>query len=99
VIRTVASRGQGIDEIVAAVDKHRSWLESHGELVRRREARACAEIEAIVLGVLRERIGTLRNGSRLSTDRRALPELAAKVAAGELDPYAAAGELLIKLDG
>jgi LAO/AO transport system kinase len=91
VVRAVASRGEGIDEIVAAIDKHRAWLESHGELVRRREARAAAEVEAIALSTLRERIGTLRNGT-------ALPVLAARVAAGELDPYAAAHELLTKLD-
>jgi LAO/AO transport system kinase len=94
VVRATAAKGQGIDDIIDAVDKHRTWLESHGELMRRREARACAEIEAIVLGVLRERMGTLRNGSA-----RALPELAAQVAAGELDPYAAANDLLSKLDG
>ena len=36
-------------------------------------------------------MGTLRNGT-------ALPSLAAKVAAGELDPYAAADQLLSGLD-
>jgi LAO/AO transport system kinase len=91
VVRAVAVRGEGIDEIVAAIDKHRAWLESHGELVRRREGRAAAEVEAIALGTLRERIGSLRNGT-------ALPALAARVAAGELDPYAAAHELLTRLD-
>jgi LAO/AO transport system kinase len=91
VVRAVASRGDGIDDIVAAVAKHRAWLESHDELIRRRAARAAAEVEAIALGTLRERIGTLRNGT-------ALPGLAARVAAGELDPYAAAHELLTKLD-
>jgi LAO/AO transport system kinase len=92
VVRAVASRGDGIDDVVAAIEKHRLWLESHGELVRRRQARAAAEVEAIALGALRERIGTLRNGT-------ALPLLAARVAAGELDPYAAATELLTRLDG
>jgi len=91
VVRAVAARSEGIDGIMAAIDKHRAWLESHGELVRRREARAAAEVEAIALGELRERIGSLRNGT-------ALPALAARVAAGELDPYAAAHELLTKLD-
>ena len=52
--------------------------------------RAAAEIEAIALGTLRARIGSLRDGT-------ALPALAAKVAAGALDPYAAADELLAQL--
>jgi LAO/AO transport system kinase len=95
VVRASAARGEGIDEIVAAIDKHRGWLESHGELARRREARAAAEIEAIALGVLRERIGTIRDGGAREA---ALPKLAARVAAGELDPYAAARELLSRLD-
>jgi LAO/AO transport system kinase len=91
VVRSVAARGEGIDDIVAAIDKHRAWLEDHGELRRRRETRAAAEVEAIALGTLRDRMVSLRDGT-------GLPELAAKVAAGELDPYAAAAELLDSLD-
>jgi LAO/AO transport system kinase len=87
VVRSVASRAEGIDEIVAAIDKHRAWLVEHGELRRRREARAAAEVEAIALGVLRARMGSVRSGTGLD-------ELAAAVAAGELDPYAAAARLL-----
>jgi LAO/AO transport system kinase len=92
VVRAVASRGEGIDEIVAAVAQHRTWLREHGELARRREARAAAEIEAIALATLRERIGSFRDGTALS-------KLAAAVAAGELDPYAAARNLLTGLKG
>jgi LAO/AO transport system kinase len=91
VVRAVASRSEGIDDIVAAIDKHRQWLERHDELRKRREKRAAAEVEAIALGALRTRFGTLRDGS-------GLPALAAKVAAGTLDPYAAADELLTSLD-
>jgi LAO/AO transport system kinase len=87
VVRSVASRAEGIDDIVAAIDKHRAWLVEHGELRRRREARAAAEVEAIALGVLRARMGSVRAGTGLD-------ELAAAVAAGELDPYAAADRLL-----
>jgi LAO/AO transport system kinase len=91
VVRAVASRGEGIDDLLAAIDKHHAWLVKHDELGQRREARAAAEIEAIALGVLRDRIGTLRGGA-------ALPRLAERVAAGDLDPYAAAGDLLNTLD-
>jgi LAO/AO transport system kinase len=90
VVRAVAARGEGIDDIVAAVDKHRAWLEESGRLQRRRELRAAAEVEAIALGALRERIGTLRHGE-------ALTGLAAQVAGGQLDPYAAADQLLSSL--
>lgn len=87
VVRAVAARAEGIDDIVAAIDKHHEWLTGSGELTRRRERRAAAEVEAIALGTLREKIGNLRDGT-------ALPALAARVAAGQLDPYAAAGQLL-----
>jgi LAO/AO transport system kinase len=91
VVRSVAARGEGIDDIVAAIDKHRGWLVDSGELGRRRERRAAAEVEAIALGTLRAKLGGLREGTALS-------ELATRVAAGELDPYAAASQLLAGLD-
>jgi LAO/AO transport system kinase len=45
------------------------------------------EVEAIALGTLRARLGSLREGT-------ALDALAARVADGEIDPYAAAEELI-----
>ncbi|GIJ34948.1 LAO/AO transport system kinase [Micromonospora sediminimaris] len=92
VVRAVAARGEGIDDVAVAIDKHRAWLVEHDELRRRREARAAAEVEAIALGVLRARIGSLRDGTQL-------PALAAEVAAGATDPYAAAEALLAQLAG
>ena len=90
VVRAVAAKAEGIEDILAAIDKHRDWLAAHDELRRRREARAAAEVEAIALATLRARMGSLRAGT-------ALPTLAAAVAAGETDPYAAARELLAGL--
>src|SRR5215475_9586597 len=43
VLRTVAARAEGLEELVAAITKHRGWLTEHGELARRRQARAVAE--------------------------------------------------------
>ena len=31
IIKTVASKGEGVDEVVEAIDQHRAWLESSGE--------------------------------------------------------------------
>ena len=87
VIKAVAARAEGIEEIVAAIDKHRQWLRTHDELQRRREQRAAAEIEAIVLEALRERIEALDHGASLS-------DQAAAVAAGQQDPYTAADHIL-----
>jgi LAO/AO transport system kinase len=87
IVKTVASKGEGLDEVAAELDKHRAWLESSGELDRRRVRRARDEIEAIAVTALRERWGDVHGRSELD-------DLAAAVAAGASDPYAAADELL-----
>ncbi|WP_372470503.1 methylmalonyl Co-A mutase-associated GTPase MeaB [Saccharothrix luteola] len=87
VVKTVASRAEGLDEVVDAIDAHHAWLVERGELERRRATRAAGEIEAIALERLRSRIGGLRGASALET-------LAKRVVAGELDPYAAADRLV-----
>jgi LAO/AO transport system kinase len=87
VLRTVASRGEGVDELVTALDAHRRWSDGSGERDRRRVARAEAEIEAVAVARLRARIRADHGGAGLS-------DLAKRVAAGELDPYAAADELV-----
>ncbi|SDE20935.1 LAO/AO transport system kinase [Blastococcus fimeti] len=92
ICRTVAARDidNGIDDVLAQVEEHRLWLESTGEGERRRTERAAREIEAIALAALRARIGDLRGGA-------ALDALAARVVAGETDPYRAADELVARL--
>ncbi len=87
IVSTVAVRGEGLDDLVKAIDAHRAWLESDGRLADRRRKRAADEIAAIALTELRERFGDLAHDQRLET-------LAARVVAGETDPYAAADELV-----
>jgi LAO/AO transport system kinase len=87
VVRTVAVRGEGVDEVVEAVDRHHAWLETSGRLDARRRLRAADEIEALAVTALRQRFDGLRDGAILD-------ELAGRVVAGELDPYAAADRLI-----
>ena len=87
IVLTVAQTGQGVDEVVEAIDQHRAWMESSGELERRRVRRARDEIEAIAVTALRARWGDVH-------ERTELDELAEKVAAGDTDPYRAADVLL-----
>jgi len=87
VVKTVAARGEGIDDVMTALDKHHDWLVATGRLDAKRRVRAADEIEAIAVTALRERIGDLRGGSLLD-------ELAGRVAGGDLDPYSAADALL-----
>ncbi len=87
IMTTTASSGDGISDLAAAITKHRDWLSGAGQLDGRRRARAREEISAIALAGLRQRMGGLPGESRLD-------ELAGQVAAGDLDPYTAADELI-----
>ncbi|GFH35658.1 methylmalonyl Co-A mutase-associated GTPase MeaB [Streptomyces pacificus] len=92
IVKTVAARAQGVDEVVAALEKHRAWMEERGVLAERRARRAAHEVETIAVTALRERIGDLGGDRRLDA-------LAERIVAGELDPYAAADELVAGLTG
>jgi len=81
IVATVATAGQGIDDLLGQLDRHAAWLESSGERERRRLARARDEVTALALGTL---------AGRLSVPA----ELAARVADGRCDPIEAAEELL-----
>ena len=87
IIKTIAQTGEGVDDVVEAIDKHRAWMESVGELDRRRVRRARDEIEAIAVTALRERWGDVHAHTELD-------KLAEAVVAGESDPYRAADQLL-----
>ncbi|WP_410582320.1 methylmalonyl Co-A mutase-associated GTPase MeaB [Amycolatopsis sp. lyj-108] len=92
IVRTVASRGEGVEDVVRALDDHHDWLVQRDELPRRRAARARDEVEAIALQRLRAELVDLRSGDRLT-------ELAERVVARTLDPFAAAEELIKDLRG
>ena len=87
ILKTVAAKPEGLDEVAAEIARHFAWLESSGALAGRRTRRARDEVEAIAVTALRERWGDVHGRSELD-------DLAAAVAAGETDPYAAADELL-----
>ncbi|WP_431042136.1 methylmalonyl Co-A mutase-associated GTPase MeaB [Streptomyces sp. P1-3] len=90
IVKTVAARAEGIDELLEALEKHRAWMEERGVLAERRHRRAAVEVETIAVTTLRERIGDLHGDRRLEA-------LADRITGGELDPYAAADELVAGL--
>lgn len=87
VVKTVADRQEGVEDVMEALDKHWGWMQDKGELKARRLRRAADEIEAIAIAALRERMGDLRDGTELQT-------LAAEVVEGRNDPYAAADKVV-----
>jgi LAO/AO transport system kinase len=93
ILKTVASRGEGLEEVVADLERHREWLEETGQLYHRRVRRAADEVEAIAVTTLRERMGDLHS----TRGAGGLDELAASVVEGRLDPYAAADRLVAGL--
>jgi len=90
IIKTVATRSEGIDDVVAALAKHHDWMQRSGELERRRRARAASEIEAIAMGEVRQRFAGVHGSA-------ALDAAATRVVTGETDPYTAADALVASL--
>jgi GTPase len=90
ILKTVASRNEGMDELVAKIEERLAWMRGNGELEQRRRSRARDEIEAIAMTALRARFAHLHGDARLDV-------LAAKVVDGGTDPYAAADELIAAL--
>jgi len=90
VVKTVAAKGEGLDEVMEALDKHVAWMEETGTLRERRVRRAGDEIESIALQQLRAKMGDLRHGNGVD-------ELAADVVDGKTDPYAAADQVVAAL--
>ncbi len=90
VLKTIADRSEGCEEVMEALTKHREAGQANGELQARRVARAEREVEAIVLASLRRQIGDLRSDASLGA-------LAQQVATGTLDPYAAAERVMAEL--
>ena len=87
IVSATASSGEGIPDLVDALDRRAAWLAESGEGDRRRQARAREEISAIAIAELRQRLGGLPGEARLE-------DLAARVASGQLDPYTAADTLI-----
>ncbi len=59
IVETVASTGDGIHELWAAIGSHRAHLEAHGGLERRRLARLVQETERLTLELFAEEVGAL----------------------------------------
>lgn len=85
VLKTVASRGQGVEELVAEVERHQEWLVSSGELAERRRRQLRLRVENILQRMILERADEIVGLDR-AVDR-AQEE--------GLDPYRVANELYL----
>ena len=86
ILKTTATKGEGIAELIDAIAKHREYLEASGLLAKHRENDARHQVLAIARQILLEKI-------RRTTSEAELDRLVEKVAARELDPHTAAEEV------
>lgn len=90
VIKAVASKGEGVDDLVSALDRHTDYLGRSGELHRRRRLRLRERVVDAVERRLRDRLWGDAD-TRVWLDER-LPDLEA----GKITPFALADELLAR---
>ena len=88
VLRTVAAKDEGIDELVGALDRHFRYLEDSGTLRERRRTRLRDRVVEVVEAKVRERLWTDAATNQWLEER--LPELEA----GTATPFAIANDLL-----
>jgi LAO/AO transport system kinase len=87
VVETVAARGEGAAEVWDAIHAHRAQMVESGELERRQAKRAASEVREIIVRTIEAKaVAALR-----SDDGVALCE---QVTDGEIDPHAAAEQIL-----
>ncbi|MCX7839857.1 MAG: methylmalonyl Co-A mutase-associated GTPase MeaB [Anaerolineae bacterium] len=87
VLKTIATTGEGVAEVVEWIGKHRAYLEANHLLEARERARARAELEMVVQRELMARLLRGVNGTKIES-------LVEQIVARETDVYAAAEKLI-----
>lgn len=87
VIATTATAGEGIDDLLGAIDEHRAHVTASGERSELRERHALALLDAAVDAELRRRLETMRDDDAWARAR-------SEVASRNLDPWTAAARLV-----
>lgn len=91
VVQTIAQSGDGVPELIEAIERHREWLVDSGDLERRRRRRVRERIRDVLDRELRRRVR--RELSEDALVDRAL----ARIADGGATPYSVAGEFLARI--
>ena len=88
VLATTAADGTGIDELWDEIDRHRAWLGTSGTLATDRETAVIHEVRALAAE---------RSAEAVQAQLAADDALRARLRDRELDPYAAAEELIRRI--
>jgi LAO/AO transport system kinase len=93
IVKTEASRGEGVVELAEKIAAHREFIESEGTLTERRRRNLMNEVVALAAGRLRRRL------EAQVKDDPAVHELLDEVVSRRLDPASAAAKLLEREGG
>jgi LAO/AO transport system kinase len=93
IVKTEASRGEGVEELAEKIAEHREFIESEGTLAERRRRNLMNEVVALAAGRLRRKLE-----AEVKEDA-SVQELLDEVVARKLDPATAAARLLERKDG
>jgi LAO/AO transport system kinase len=88
VILTVAAKGEGVADLLAALDRHHEWLARSGELAQRRRRRLFERTREVVDRAVRRWTWEETRAEQLIAERMD------EVMQGRLSPYDLAGEVL-----
>lgn len=92
IVETVATSGEGLDDLIETFSAHRSYLESSGALEKKARTRSAEEVRTL----LREDAGRLLEAE---IDRRGgIEGLVDRIVARETDPYTVADEIIAPLE-
>ena len=91
IVLTEAVRGEGVDELLAAIDAHKAGLEAAGTLADRRARNLAAEVYAVASARAR------RHLENAVQDDPELSRLLDQVRLRQLDPLTAVHEILRKV--
>jgi LAO/AO transport system kinase len=91
VVLTSAVKGEGIDQLVAGLDRHYEWLTSSGELQQRRRRRLLERTHEVVDRATRRWVWEETRAEQLIAERMD------EVEQGRLSPYELAMDVLEEL--
>ena len=88
VIETVTINGQGVSELVQAIENHCHYLAESGKLEEKRRQRVLDELSETIISLFGEWLG------RQGQQQGLLTNAAKQIASGQVDPYGAAVAVL-----
>lgn len=91
IVKTVATSGEGVDELVKAIHDHHEYLIKSGEIHQNRERRYSAQLETII------EQSFMRKLIVQPEERTLFQKLVKKLLQREIDPYTAAEQLILHL--